>query len=283
MPASLRGDLTKWCQEMQTGLYVGNVNARIRELLWQRICENIGHGEATLVYNTDNELGYTFRTTRSDKEIVDADGIPIMKRLFHAPTIKHRGFSNAYKYHQAKKHAHVRRSATNFVSLDLETTGLRPARDQIISIGAVRIENGEIDTFYKLIKLESGHTVPLDVAQVTKLNDKILNAQGVDLKNAIIDLRYFVKDLPIIGYNLLFDERFLQVAVIKHRLIQMNNRMIDILPFIKKVDQFCDNYHLSTILSKYGIKNEKPHNSLADAKATMLLANKLIEKQGFSV
>ena len=31
-PASLRGDLTKWCQEIQTGIYVGSVNAKVRDL-----------------------------------------------------------------------------------------------------------------------------------------------------------------------------------------------------------------------------------------------------------
>lgn len=36
-PASLRGDLTKWCQEIQTGIYVGNVNAKVRDLLWERV------------------------------------------------------------------------------------------------------------------------------------------------------------------------------------------------------------------------------------------------------
>ena len=49
-PASLRGDLTKWCQEIQTGIYVGNVNAKVRDLLWKRVQKNIGQGEATLVY-----------------------------------------------------------------------------------------------------------------------------------------------------------------------------------------------------------------------------------------
>ena len=32
-PQSLRGDLTKWCQEVQTGVYVGNFSARIRDLI----------------------------------------------------------------------------------------------------------------------------------------------------------------------------------------------------------------------------------------------------------
>ena len=48
---SLRGDLTRWCQEVQTGVYVGNFSARIRDLLWIKIKENIGQGEATLIYN----------------------------------------------------------------------------------------------------------------------------------------------------------------------------------------------------------------------------------------
>lgn len=44
VPDSLRGDLTQWCQEIQTGVYVGNPNSKVRELLWQRICKNIGSG-----------------------------------------------------------------------------------------------------------------------------------------------------------------------------------------------------------------------------------------------
>ena len=31
-----------------------------------------------------------------------------------------------------------------YVALDLETTGLSPMRDQILEIGAARVENGEI-------------------------------------------------------------------------------------------------------------------------------------------
>lgn len=102
VPSSLRGDLTKWCQEIQTGVYVGNVNARVRERLWERINKNIGQGEATLVYNTNNELGYTFRTTRRDIEVVDAEGIPLVKSLVKVDNCRRHGFSNAYKFHEAK-------------------------------------------------------------------------------------------------------------------------------------------------------------------------------------
>lgn len=81
VPMSLRGDLTKWCQEVQTGVYVGNFSARIRDLLWERITKSIGNGEATLIYSTNNELGYTFRTTRKDKQVINFDGLPFIKHL----------------------------------------------------------------------------------------------------------------------------------------------------------------------------------------------------------
>lgn len=283
MPHSLRGDLTKWCQEIQSGIYVGNVSARVRERLWQRVNENIGQGEATLVYNTNNELGYTFRTTRKDKEVVDADGIPLMKTLFQNDEEERHGFSSAYRLHRAKIANHRREHSVSFAALDLETTGLTPSTNQIISIGAVKFENGQLASFYRLIKLDSGRAIPSEIARVTKLNNHLLNTRGVEVKEAIIDLQHFVKNMPIIGYNLLFDERFLQAAIIRYNMIQFNNRMVDILPYIKRVDKFCDNYRLETILAKYGIENEQPHNALSDAKATMRLTEKLIKKYDFKI
>lgn len=279
----MRGDLTKWCQEIQPGIYVGNVSARVRERLWQRVNENIGRGEATLVYNTNNELGYTFRTTRRDKEVVDADGIPLMKTLFQTSEEERHGFSNAYRFHQAKISSHRRERGVSFAALDLETTGLTPSTNQIISIGAVKIENGQLASFYRLIKMEPGRAIPPDIARVTKLNNRLLNTKGVEVKEAIIDLKHFVKNIPIIGYNLLFDERFLQAAIIRYNMVQFNNKMVDILPYIKQVDKFCDNYHLGTILAKYGIENEQPHNALSDAKATIQLAEKLTKKYDFKI
>lgn len=134
-----------------------------------------------------------------------------------------------------------------------------------------------------MVKLENIKTIPTDIVRITGLTDQLLNTKGVEIKEAIIDLQHFVKDLPIIGYNLLFDERFLHAAIIKHNLIQFNNRMVDLLPYIKTVNKFCDNYHLLTILTNYSIKNKYPHNSLSDAKAIMELTIKLIKNCNFKI
>ena len=62
VPQSLRGDLTRWMQEIATGVYVGNFNSRIREYLWNRVKETMGHGEASMCFAARNEFGYDFVT-----------------------------------------------------------------------------------------------------------------------------------------------------------------------------------------------------------------------------
>ena len=81
---SLRGDLSKWMQEISTGVYIGNFNSKIRDKLWKRVKENITDGEATLSYYCNNEIGYSFDTYNSDRKIFDYEGIP----LVYIPTEK---------------------------------------------------------------------------------------------------------------------------------------------------------------------------------------------------
>ena len=60
-PQKLRGDLTKWLFELDTGVYVGNLSARVRDGLWDRICRNISSGRAVMAYSANNEQKLDFR------------------------------------------------------------------------------------------------------------------------------------------------------------------------------------------------------------------------------
>lgn len=76
VPPYMRGDLTKWMQEIDTGVYIGNFNTKIREELWKRVKENVGEGEATISYTYRNEIGYKFETLNTQREEIDFEGIP---------------------------------------------------------------------------------------------------------------------------------------------------------------------------------------------------------------
>ena len=79
-PARLRGDLTKWMMEIRTGVYVGEMNARVRDAIWKRICENVAQGSASMVYSDQNEQGFSIRVHNSEWEPVDFDGITLMRK-----------------------------------------------------------------------------------------------------------------------------------------------------------------------------------------------------------
>lgn len=253
VPMSLRGDLTKWCQEVQTGVYVGNFSARIRDLLWERITKSIGNGEATLIYSTNNELGYTFRTTRKDKQVINFDGLPFIKHLKNSPgSVKH-GFSKAAKLHRAKKiqesklskanPTSARQRITGLVAIDLETTGLKPTNSEIISISAVkRINEQQVEKFNRYIKIES--EVPAAIQKLTGLSNDFLNSEGESLEKVLEEFQVFIGNNVLVGYNLLFDQSFLNAAFIKANKQIISNRMIDLMPIIKKDQKFLDNYRL---------------------------------------
>ncbi|BDR57034.1 type I-E CRISPR-associated endoribonuclease Cas2e [Xylocopilactobacillus apis] len=279
VPRSLRGDLTKWCQEIQTGVYVGNVSARIRDQLWDRIMRDVGNGQATMVFNAQNEFGYQIRTTRIDYEVVDFDGIPLVKRLNRVEgPVKH-GFSNAAKWRKAKKFTQKRVLSDNtisFISLDVETTGLDVSKDQIISIGAVKKSaDGVKEKFYEFIK--SDKKIPENITKLTGITNSILENEGVELSEALLKLKEFVEDTPIVGYNLSFDDKFISMAFRNLNESDLSNKLIDLMPVVKKKNKFLDDYRLGTVLEKYEIENLKPHESLSDADATMKLAEKLIK------
>ena len=106
-PHALRGDLTKWLLEITPGTYVGQVSSRIRDNLWNRICEQIKNGKATMVYSTRNEQHLDFRVHGSDWEPIDFDGIKLVLRPSPARIKKlgkmRLGYSKASKYRKAKK------------------------------------------------------------------------------------------------------------------------------------------------------------------------------------
>jgi CRISPR-associated protein Cas2 len=81
VPASLRGDLTRWLLEPRTGVFVGNLNARVRDKLWEKACDGAKGGACMLIHTTNNEQGYTFRTFNDTSRLVyDWEGLQLVTK-----------------------------------------------------------------------------------------------------------------------------------------------------------------------------------------------------------
>ena len=79
VPRSLRGDLTRFLVEVDTGVFVGRVSATVRELLWERAVEKAEGGRVALAYRTNNEQGFALRPHGyPDRFLRDFDGIVLV-------------------------------------------------------------------------------------------------------------------------------------------------------------------------------------------------------------
>jgi CRISPR-associated protein Cas2 len=76
-PDHLRGYLSRFLQEVRTGLYVGVATSTVLDELWDRVREAAKVGTATIVLSDPNlETGFDIRLHRvATHRIVDMDGI----------------------------------------------------------------------------------------------------------------------------------------------------------------------------------------------------------------
>lgn len=81
-PVGVRGEMTKWLLEPYPGVFIGNLNARVRDLLWDKCCNHKKVTGVLQVWNTNTEQGYFMRGYGNLKcEIVDFDGLQLIMKL----------------------------------------------------------------------------------------------------------------------------------------------------------------------------------------------------------
>lgn len=80
VPEGLRGHLTKWLMEVAPGVFVGRVNARVRDELWEITCAGLEGGTALMVMSARNEQGFEVRNAGHRWTPVDIDGLVLLRR-----------------------------------------------------------------------------------------------------------------------------------------------------------------------------------------------------------
>ena len=81
VPASLRGELTRWMIQPKTGVFVGKLSSAVRERLWTKVCSQMKGGAGTLIYSSDTEQGYVVRFWGGvSRWVVDFEGLKLIQK-----------------------------------------------------------------------------------------------------------------------------------------------------------------------------------------------------------
>ena len=280
-PPKLRGDLTRWFVEIDTGVYVGNLTARVRDAVWERICLNIGSGRATMVYGANNAQKLEFRIHNAAWEPVDYDGIKLVRRNFpnreNDANKKQSKVAIRHVLHQKQQALLYPAKSTgiSYAVIDIETTGLQET-DTIIELAAVIVTDGTVtQTFSALIN--NGKSIPDEIIRLTGITPEMLSSEGKNEKAALEAFLAFIGKLEIVGYNIDFDMGFLQRAYRANGLPAFTNKQTDVKKAAQKKLKRCMKFSLSAVADYLGIGYERRHRASDDCILTYRIFEKLKE------
>jgi DNA polymerase-3 subunit epsilon len=157
-----------------------------------------------------------------------------------------------------------------WVVVDLETSGLNLNRDQVLSIGAVVIEDGAVD-FSQLFErtLQRAETKLSPSVLIHGLGPSAI-AAGSDPVDALLDFMDFVGDSPLLAFHAPFDQHMLCRALkdsLGYRLTHPFLDVADIAPLL------CPEAHireagLDDWINHFNLHVGERHHASADALAT---------------
>ena len=287
-PPKLRGDLSKWLFEINTGVYVGKVSTRVREALWSRICESMNHGQATMVYPAPGEQKMEFQAHNTTWEIVDYDGLKLMRRpLIHSvreitseeKADTSHADSKAAIYQRNRRIQGTRqktRQEADYTVLDLETTGLSHLKDHIIEIAALKVRNERVvGQFHALVQCPV--PIPAAVSKLTGLSDARLMTEGRQIVDVLKECPFFIGSDLLVIHHAAFDYSFLQAGCKKAGLSAPRNQCMDTLKLARQKLSKLDGYSLEDVAVYFGLNVAGHHRALKDCELTLGIYQKLKE------
>ena len=183
------------------------------------------------------------------------------------------------------------------ISLDVETGGLDPWCNSLLSLGAVALYGGKVlqdENFYSLVKAPVYH-VTAGAMKVNGLSLTELDENGVSISEVGKNFRAFVERMQaavategakpprptILGHNVKFDLGFLEQNLGKEFFKPFDYHTLDtsvIAAFLRDIG--LDNpagLSLEKLCSYYDIPHGK-HNALGDALSTAKLYLEMVKK-----
>jgi DNA polymerase III epsilon subunit family exonuclease len=160
----------------------------------------------------------------------------------------------------------------SFVSVDVETTGIDPSCDEIVEIGAVRIQGGRIlDEWDTLVYVD--RTIPLSARRVHGISNRMLVGRP-RIREALAALLRFAGDGALVEHSYkAFDVLFLERA----HGAGLTAPYINTCTLSRRLFPHMPKHSLEECCRRHHIAYERQHRALDDARSTAQLLICLLE------
>ncbi|MBI4498368.1 MAG: exonuclease [Chloroflexi bacterium] len=149
---------------------------------------------------------------------------------------------------------------STYVSLDLETTGFDPERDEIIEVAAVKFRaDAVVEVFHTLVKPQGA--LPYRIQVLTGITERELHT-APPFEVVISDLVSFIGDRPIVGQSIGTDLKFLA-----HWGLEFTNPVYDTHDLSRVLLPTLAERSLAAVAAHLGIDLTNKHRALPDTMA----------------
>lgn len=166
-----------------------------------------------------------------------------------------------------------------YLVLDLETSGLRPAIDDIVSVGMVPVRNGTIrwgERLYTVVRSRGGGQIQPQSLGVHQILPGETD-QGPDLERVIAEVSRWLDEAVLVVHHAGIDVRFLQRAFSRFGRRWPRPPIVDTVRLLAKLERRLTQLEpypapvprgLAEARRRLGLPEHRAHHALADAVAT---------------
>ncbi|SHE93187.1 DNA polymerase-3 subunit alpha [Caldanaerobius fijiensis DSM 17918] len=171
---------------------------------------------------------------------------------------------------------------SEFVVLDIETTGLNSRKDCITEIGAVKIRGKEIvDRFSTFVN--PGVKIPDNIVKLTGITDDMVK-DAPSVEQVMKEFKAFVGKAVLVAHNAEFDITFIKGKA-QMSGIQFDNPVLDTLQLARGMFPDLKNHKLDTVAEFLNVDLKNHHRAVDDAQATadiFIKCLKILQDNGIS-
>jgi DNA polymerase III subunit epsilon len=174
-------------------------------------------------------------------------------------------------------------AARRWIVLDVETTGLDMAEDQLLAVAAVGVQVDGADGAAPRIVLEdSFEAVLLRESTVTDKDNILVHGIGVGAQRSgrpprevLEAFERWVGDAPLLAFHAAFDQTMIGRAMKQHLARTLRNRWLDLAPVAAALHPDVSAKALDDWLDHFAIDCAVRHQAAADTLATAELLLRL--------
>lgn len=158
-----------------------------------------------------------------------------------------------------------------FIVFDLETTGLKAERHEIIEVAAIRFKKGTNthETFQSLVKPK--RPVPKKITELTGITQQMVDSGGEPIEEVLAEFATFVADLRLVAFNAEFDMAFIQAAAAGAGRRPFNNPVSCALKMARRAWPQRKSFRLDDLAKDGEINEGAAHRALEDARRALIV------------